>query len=82
MNPQIMASIQKDPNQAYADAYTRVNNHITEIAQMLADALESRDFQAQALAVSDRTDKVNIKGDFPHKTAATRAELGRIGRHC
>ena len=82
MDPQIMASIQKGPNQAYADEYARINNHINEIAQMLADALKSRGFQALALAVSDRTDKVNIKGDFPHKTAATRAGLGWIGRHC
>ena len=82
MNPQIMAGIQKGPNQAYADEYTRVNNRINEIAHMLADALKRRDFQAKALAASDRTDKVNIKGDFPHKTAATRAGLGWIGRHC
>jgi epoxyqueuosine reductase QueG len=34
------------------------------------------------LAASERTDKVDIKGDFPHKTAATRAGLGWIGRHC
>jgi epoxyqueuosine reductase QueG len=34
------------------------------------------------LAASDRTDPVNIKGDFPHKTAATRAGLGWVGRHC
>ena len=82
MNPQIMASIQKGPNQAYADEYARVNKHTDEIAQMLADAIKRKDFQAQALAVSDRTDKVNIKGDFPHKTAATRAGLGWVGRHC
>ena len=28
MNPQIMASIQNGPNQAYADEYARVNSHI------------------------------------------------------
>lgn len=82
MNPQIMASIQNGPNQAYAEEYARVNNRITEIAQMLADELKSRGSQALALAASDRTDKVNIKGDFPHKTAATRAGLGWVGRHC
>ena len=82
MNPQIMASIQKGPNQAYADEYTRANKRINEIAQKLADTLKSRDYRALALAASDRTDTVNIKGDFPHKTAATRAGLGWIGRHC
>jgi len=25
---------------------------------------------------------INIKGDFPHKTAATQAGIGWIGRHC
>jgi len=28
MNPHIMASIKNGPNQAYADEYARVNNHI------------------------------------------------------
>ena len=82
MNPKIMASIQKGPNQAYADEYSRVNKRINEVARLLADMLKTRGFQALALAASDRTDKVNIKGDFPHKTAATRAGLGWIGRHC
>ena len=82
MNPKIMASIQKGPNQAYADEYYRVNKRINEVARLLADTLKIRGFQALALAASDRTDKVNIKGDFPHKTAATRAGLGWIGRHC
>jgi epoxyqueuosine reductase QueG len=44
--------------------------------------MQSRGFQAHSLAASDRTDTLNIKGDFPHKTAATRAGLGWIGRHC
>ena len=82
MTPAIMAGIQHGPNRAYADEYTRVNDLINEIADRLAAEIRSKGFQAQALAASERSDPVNIKGDFPHKTAATRAGLGWIGRHC
>lgn len=82
MNPQIMFSIQRGPNRAYADEYARVNNQINKLATSLAVEIRNRGFRAQALAASDRTDPVNTRGDFPHKTAATRAGLGWIGRHC
>jgi epoxyqueuosine reductase QueG len=82
MNPQIMFSIQQGPNQVYADEYARINNQINKQAAMLVAEIRSRGFRAQELAASDRTDPVNIKGDFPHKTAATQAGLGWIGRHC
>jgi epoxyqueuosine reductase QueG len=82
MNPQIMAGIQRGPNPAYADEYARVNNLINKLARLLAGEIKNRGFEACALAASERTDPVNIKGDFPHKTAATRAGLGWIGRHC
>jgi hypothetical protein len=82
MTPAIMAGIQHGPNRAYADEYTRVNDLINEIADRLAAEIRRKGFQAQALAASERSDPVNIKGDFPQKTAATRAGLGWIGRHC
>ncbi len=82
MNPQIMASIQNGPNQAYADEYARVNGLINELSVALAAEIKDRGFRSLPLAASDRTDPVNIKGDFPHKTAATRAGLGWVGRHC
>ena len=82
MNPRIMAGIQQGPNQAYADEYARVNKRINEIAGMLSAEIRYRAFRAQPLAAAERTDTVSIKGDFPHKTAATRAGLGWIGRHC
>jgi epoxyqueuosine reductase len=82
MNQKIMGSIQKGPNQAYADEYASVNDHINEFSTALALEMTTRGFQSSPLAASVRSDPLNIKGDFPHKTAATRAGLGWIGRHC
>ena len=82
MTPAVMAGIKNGPDQAYADEYARVNDLINLISDRLATAIRNHGFQALALAASIRSDPVNIKGDFPHKTAATRAGLGWIGRHC
>jgi epoxyqueuosine reductase QueG len=82
MDPYIMASIQKGPNQNYADEYSRVNSLINKISAEMTNEIKKRGYQADPLAASDRTDTVNIKGDFPHKTAATMAGNGWIGRHC
>jgi epoxyqueuosine reductase QueG len=82
MNPEIMESIQNGPNQAYADEYTRVNKKINEISEELASEIKMEGFRSKPLAASVRTDTVNIRGDFPQKTAATRAGLGWVGRNC
>jgi epoxyqueuosine reductase QueG len=82
MKSQIMVSISTGPNQAYADEYAKVNNRINELSEALAAGIKIRGFRSQPLAASRRTDTVNIKGDFAQKTAATRAGLGWIGRHC
>ena len=78
----VMASIQNGPNHAYADLYASVNARLNLISAELAFALQERGIRAQALAASARTDTVNVRGDFPHKTAATRAGIGWIGRNC
>ena len=82
VNSQIMADIRNGPNQTYADEYVRLNNYINELSAALAGEIKIRGFRSRTLAASDRTDTVNVKGDFPHKTAATRAGLGWVGRHC
>ncbi len=82
VKPQIMAGVRNGPNQNYSDEYGRLNKFISELAGTLSAEMTSRGFRAQPLPPSDRTDTVNIKGDFPHKTAATQAGLGWIGRHC
>ncbi|WP_240193402.1 4Fe-4S double cluster binding domain-containing protein [Desulfobulbus alkaliphilus] len=82
MQPHIMVGISNGPNQAYADEYGRVNARINRLSAALVDALVTRGYHATPLAASERTDTVGIRGDFPHKTAATLAGLGWIGRNC
>ena len=82
MAPDIMVSIQSGPNLAYADEYARVNERINTLSAELAAEINRRGAQALALAASVRSDPVNIRGDFPQKTAATRAGLGWIGKNC
>lgn len=82
MNPDIMASVTDGPNPAYADEYARVNQRINDLAGRLSRDIAACGAHALPLAASERTDPVGIRGDFPQKTAATRAGLGWIGRHC
>jgi epoxyqueuosine reductase len=82
MPPDIMASIKTGPTHAYARAYAEVNVQINELAPALSRAIAQKGFRAYPLAASDRTDPENIRGDFPHKTAATLSGMGWIGRHC
>ena len=82
MAPDIMAGIRNGPNERYAAAYAAANQRINDLANRLAAELSDRGSRALPLAASNRTDTVNLRGDFPHKTAATRAGLGWIGRHC
>ncbi len=82
MNPEIMKSIQTGPNRNYADEYARANASINGLANALVAKIKNRGCNALMLPASVRTDNENIKGDFPHKTAATRAGVGWIGKHC
>jgi epoxyqueuosine reductase len=82
MNPAIMSGIRNGPTELYAAEYAAVNAQLNGLAERLAAELRDRGSRALPLAASERTDFVNLRGDFPHKTAATRAGLGWIGRHC
>lgn len=82
MEPSVMAELHHGPTTAYTVLYTQVNLRIDALAAELTRALIRAGYSAWALPASIRSDPINIRGDFQHKTAATRSGLGWIGRNC
>lgn len=82
MEPLIMDQLATGPNDAYAVLYRQVNLRIDALGAEVVRELERDGYQAWSLPSSKRSDPVNIRGDFQHKTAATRAGLGWIGKNC
>ena len=82
MPADIMKSIKNGPTEEYAEEYRRANAEINTTGFMIEKFLFEKGYKAKMIHASVRTDKVNLMGIFPHKTAATRAGLGWIGKSC
>jgi epoxyqueuosine reductase QueG len=82
MEPWVMDQLTEGPTDAYSVLYRQVNLRIDALADEVVRALSRTGHQAWALPSSTRSDGVNIRGDFQHKTAATRAGLGWVGKNC
>ncbi len=82
MEPWVMDQLAQGPTDAYSVLYGQVNLRIDALAAEVVRALDRTGHQAWALPSSTRSDPVNIRGDFQHKTAATRAGLGWVGKNC
>ena len=80
VNPVIVDSIASGPNQAYCDEYKRVNEQLDWLSSLIESEIIGNGHKARAIPSSERTDLIGIKGEFPHKTAATRAGIGWIGK--
>lgn len=80
LNPVIITNIKDGPTGEYYGEYNRVNQKLNELGEYAQSLLEEKGFSALAkttkLAVMDES----LQTELPHKTVATRAGVGWIGK--
>jgi epoxyqueuosine reductase QueG len=81
LDPAVVKAIEDGPTEEYYREYIRANRLLYILADKAADLIREHGYEAHPMQPT--TGKINsaISGDFlPHKTAATRAGLGWIGK--
>lgn len=81
LNPQIVAGIQNGPTRQYYEEYMRVNRLLDMLGRRAAQFLEQREHGVGWFAATDAgIDPETLATRLPHKTVATLAGLGWIGK--
>lgn len=81
IDPQIIADIAGGPTPEYYQAYTRINQELNHLAGLAADYLQGLGYRTKAVeSTVAYVDASTCSAPFQHKTVATRAGLGWIGK--
>ena len=76
----VVSQIGEGPTHTYFVHYRTVNRLIDDIALRISLVIEEDGFTALPIAASQTVDRSTMSGVFQHKTAATSAGLGFVGK--
>lgn len=78
----ILDEIQDGPTLAYREMYHSLNRRLNEIVSAGAEYLRGEGYRAFAQTTDAVIDNGDFRTQMPHKTVATRAGMGWIGKNC
>ena len=81
LDPDIVREISNGPTRAYFSEYERLNNLLARLGEQAAKILTKAGKQAEAIkATTEKYNQASLSTRLQHKTIATRAGLGWIGK--
>lgn len=80
LKPDIINNLHKGVTAEYEKEYLEVNNHLDKLALITSQILKEEGFMSHPQIVTDVTTNSNMESLIPHKTIATRAGVGWIGK--